>query len=69
MSKGRRSSYVLPDTLEKLRIGRDGAVAVLAGTQPFNDRYKKAAAITQAIDDLVEDLTGNRELFWAQPHG
>lgn len=64
MSRGRRSHYIKSEALELLKEGRHGAAKVLAGSPPFKDRYKKALAVTEAIDDLVEDLTGDRELFW-----
>jgi len=69
MSKGRRSPYKLEDVLELLEAGRAGAVRVKAGSQPFKERYNKANAVSEAIDDLAENLTGERERFWAKPHG
>ncbi|MEX3008930.1 hypothetical protein [Hoeflea sp. TYP-13] len=64
MSKGRRSSFSIPAAIEKLDTGRKGALAVMAGSRPFKERYKKARAVTEAIDDLAQDLTGDRERFW-----
>ncbi len=69
MSKGRRSSYPLEDVLKQLETGRAGATRVQAGSQPFHDRYNKAKAITDAIDDLAFELTGDKELFWDKGHG
>ncbi len=69
MSKGRRSPYKLDDVLEQLEAGRAGAIRVMAGSQPYKDRFNKAKAVSAAIDDLAEDLTGERERFWAKPHG
>ncbi|MCY6380541.1 hypothetical protein [Hoeflea prorocentri] len=69
MSKGRRSAFCKEEVLDKLRVGRDGAMMVCAGAQPFKDRYNKANAILRSIDDLTEDLTGDREYFWVKPHG
>ena len=69
MSRGRRVAFRKDEVLEMLRIGRDGATRVLAGSPPFKERYNKASAILRAIDDLAEDLTGDRELFWDKPHG
>lgn len=69
VSRGRRSSYQMQDALEELEKGRNGAVKVKAGSPPFHDRYNKACAVTDAIDDLVEDLTGDREKLWGKPHG
>ncbi|MEX3008379.1 hypothetical protein [Hoeflea sp. TYP-13] len=66
MSKGRRSAFNTPEILEQLEKGRKGALAVMAGSPPFRDRYKKALAITEAIDELTEELTGDREHFWEQ---
>ena len=41
----------------------------MAGSKPFHLRYNQARDIAQAIDKLVEALTGNRESFWTKPHG
>lgn len=69
MSRGKRSSFITSEALEKLEQGRNGAVTVKAGSPPFHERYNKACAVTKAIDDLVEDLTGDREKLWVKPHG
>lgn len=69
MSKSRRSSYPRDEVLKQLEASRAGAVRVQAGSQPFKDRYNKAKAIIDAIDDLVEEMTGDRELLWGKPHG
>lgn len=69
MSKGRRSPYSLSDVLEKLQTGRSGAVRIQAGSPPFRDQYNRARAVIDAIDDLAEELTGDREHFWTRPHG
>lgn len=69
MTKGRRSAYSVMQALEKLDQGRNGAIKVQAGEQPFHSRYNKALAVIDAIDDLVEDLTGDRERLWTKPHG
>ncbi len=61
MSKGRRSAFRNTDVLEKLKAGRTGAVTVMAGSPPFKERYNKAQALVEAIDDLAEELTGDRE--------
>ncbi|WP_419910396.1 hypothetical protein [Hoeflea sp.] len=69
MSKGRRSALAIPDILEHLKSGRAGAAKVMAGVRPFGDTYKKASALADAIDDLTEDLTGDRERFWEKGQG
>jgi len=69
MSRRKRSALDLSLTLSNLKTGRSGAIAVMASTKPFGDRYRLAQAVTKAIDDLVEDVTGDRELFWTKPHG
>ncbi len=69
MSRGRRSAYSIDEVLKQLERGRVGAVRVQAGSQPFKERYLKAKAITDAIDALVEEMTGDRERFWTKPHG
>ncbi len=69
MTRGRRSSFQIPDVLEKLEVGRKGAIEIMSGSPPFHVRYNKALAVIEAIDDLVEDLTGDRERLWSKPHG
>lgn len=69
MSKGRRTYFMTSEAIENLEQGRAGAAKVQAGSPPFHDRYNKARAVTEAIDDLIEDLTGDRENFWGKPHG
>ncbi|MEM6463566.1 MAG: hypothetical protein AAF724_16800 [Pseudomonadota bacterium] len=69
MSQGRRSPYSLSDVLAKLQTGRAGAVRIQAGSPPFHEKYNKALAVVEAIDDLAEQLTGDREHFWTRPHG
>jgi len=69
MSRGRRTHYIKTDALKLLEQGRNGAAKVQGGEPPFHDRYNKAEAVMSAIDDLVEDLTGDRELFWGKGHG
>ena len=69
MTRARRSSLDLPRTIENLKRGRDGAISVCAAVRPFSEDYNKAQAVTSAIDDLAEALTGDRELFWLKGHG
>ena len=69
MSRGRRTPYQLEEVLKLLEAGRAGAVRIKAGSQPFKERYNKASAVSEAIDDLAENLTGDRDRFWAKPHG
>ncbi len=69
MSRGRRAAFQTTDVLKKLEIGRKAATTVKAGSQPFKDRYNKARAVSEAIDDLVEDLTGDWGWFRGKPHG
>jgi hypothetical protein len=69
MSKARRSYIDIETTLAGLQKGRQAALAVCAGTKPASDLYNRASALLDAIDDLAEALTGERETFWIKPHG
>lgn len=61
---------MISEAIENLEKGRAGAVKVQTGSPPFHGRYNKAHAIVEAIDDLVEKLTGDREKkLWGKPHG
>lgn len=44
------------------------ATRVCACVQIGGPLYRQAEALMQAIDDLAETLTGNREHFWQRPH-
>ena len=41
---------------------------VMAGVCPLSDTYNRASALADAIDDLTEDLTGDRERFCEKGH-
>jgi flagellin-like hook-associated protein FlgL len=69
MTHARRSAYALDEVLKQLETGRAGATRVQAGSKSFHDRYNAAKDVTDAIDELVEELTGDRERFWVKPHG
>ena len=55
--------------LLSLKEGRSGAIRVCREAKINSPEYKAAQAVTEAIDDLAEKLTGNREFFWTVPHG
>jgi hypothetical protein len=63
MTHARRSAYALDEVPKQLEAGRDGAIRVQAGSKPFGDQYNTAKAVTESIDELVEELTGDRERF------
>lgn len=64
----RRSSFVLNQTLEKLRAGRGGAIAVCAGYKIGSDQYQAANVVLKALDGLAGTLTGNSEALWEDLH-
>lgn len=69
---GRRSGRGIINkkaALEALREGRSGAIRVHREAKINSPEYQAATAVTQAIDDLAEQLTGDREHFWTVPHG
>ena len=52
------------------RLGECRAAVIEARSHlvPGCDTCRRGDAVTEAIDDLVELLTGDREHFWAKPH-
>jgi hypothetical protein len=73
MSRGaRRPSFSPSDKGELLKAMREArrlAIQCSAAELTPTDLRAAADALHQAIDNLVEHLTGNREFFWATPHG
>lgn len=68
----RRSSrgFIKKDqVLSKLRTGRDGAIQVHIEGKIGSAEYVAATKITDAIDDLAEILTGERDYFYALGFG
>lgn len=59
----RRGHIKVADVLEKLRIGRAGAVQVCREAKINSDEYRAATAATQSINDLAEQLTGDADYF------
>lgn len=48
---------------------RDACIEALRKAPPTDEIAKRTGALTDAIDDVVEVLTGSREHFWLKPHG
>jgi hypothetical protein len=68
-----RSSLIAPtekqDLIEALARARSLIIRCSSGEPVGSERYQRCHAVTTAIDRLAESLTGDRELFWAKPHG
>ena len=47
--------------------GHERTVSIQAGSRLFHVCYNSAKAVTDAIDALVEKLTGDRGRFWSKP--
>lgn len=54
--------------LKKLQAGRQGAIQVHTEANINSDAYRAATAVTGAIDDLAEQLTGDVTFFHLKPH-
>lgn len=50
--------------MEKLGVGRVGAIQVRQEAKIKSDEYRAAQGVLDAIDELSETLTGDREYFW-----
>jgi len=69
MTKRTQRGHVNKDqVLKKLRAGRLGAIQVHAEAKIDSDEYRAASAVTGAIDDLAERLTGDQTFFHLKPH-
>ena len=53
--------------LEKLGIGRSGAVQIMQSAKIGSPEYRAAGDIAEAIDDMAEKLTGDRRHFHSKP--
>ena len=55
------------EVLEKLSFGRAGAVQVMRSAKIGSPQYRTAVHLSEAIDDMVEKLTGDRTHFHDKP--
>lgn len=55
------------EVLEKLCFGRAGAVQVMRSAKVGSPQYRTATHLCEAIDDMVEKLTGDRAHFHDKP--
>lgn len=67
MSNRTKRGHIQKDqVLEKLGVGRSGAVQVCTEAKINSDEYRAAGAVMTAIDDLAGELTGNRSVLWEE---
>ena len=64
-----RTSIQIEEILHQLEIGRDGTTRIMAGSRPFHLPFNQTRDISQAIDELVETMTGDREKCHTKPQG
>lgn len=64
-----RPSLNVYEALEKLKTGRDGALSVAHAVKFGSAQHVAAGNVTQAIDALAEQLTGDPEYFYLKAHG
>lgn len=67
MSKSVRSYTEAEPALLELGKARETALAVRAGSDLTSDRYGRATVLLDAIDNLAEAITGDRETLWIKP--
>lgn len=48
---------------------RDACIEALRKAPPTDEIAKRTRALSEAIDDVAEVLTGSREHFWLKPDG
>lgn len=61
----RRGHIDIQKALEGLRKGRESAIQVCSTARIGSPPYRLAGAAQEAIDDLVGELTGDREYLWS----
>lgn len=66
--RSQRGHIKKEQVLKKLQAGRQGAIQVHAEAKINSDEYRAATAVTGAIDDLAEQLTGDETFFHLKPH-
>ena len=52
------------EVLEGLRLGRRACIQTHARPRVESDQYQLASKVMDAIDDMAESLTGDRQYFW-----
>ena len=68
MTKPRRSSIDISETLANLSAGRTGALSVCMSARINSREYVAAGVVVDAVDDLVAHLTGDNKLLHASAH-
>jgi hypothetical protein len=48
---------------------RNACIEALRKAPPTDEIAQRTRALTGAIDDVAEILTGSRDHFWLKPHG
>lgn len=69
MTKPRRSSLDRTKTLANLSAGRAGALSVCMSCRINSGEYRAALNMIEALDELVDCLTGDRNYLHAEAHG
>ena len=63
-----RGSVNKPAILERLKEGRKGAIQVCTEAKINGPEYLAAQVVTDAIDTLAEEITGDRKHFGERVH-
>jgi hypothetical protein len=72
MVSHRRRRFLESDVaalLSAIGACRDACIEALRRAPPTDEIARRTRALNEAIDDVVEVLTGNRQHFWLKPHG
>ena len=68
MSRAKRSSFDMKQTLTRLQAGRRGALSVCMSVKISSSEYEAAGQVLQAVDNLVEHLVGDKHHLHASAH-
>lgn len=68
MTRPKRSSFDLKQTLNRLQAGRRGALSVCMSVRINSPEYEAASQMLMAVDNLVEHLVGDKSHLHASAH-
>lgn len=56
------------ELIAAIHVARRGAIKAQTSLSSQSETYRLCNVLTEAVDDLAEHLTGDRELFWGKPN-
>lgn len=66
--RSQRGHVEVEAVMRFLQVGRDAAIKVRREAKIGSEQYRAAGLVTNAIDDLAEELVGDRTVFHTKNH-